>query len=744
MSTKPHKTGNGALMRRFLPYLIKYKGVLFFDLFCAALTTLCDIALPTIMRTLTNTVSAAALTVDTVLRMAALYFVLRIIDGAASYFMSGIGHIMGVHIETDMRRDAFDHLLRLDHTYYNNTKVGQIMGRITNDLFDVTEFAHHCPEEFFIAGIKIVASFVILCQASIPLTLIVFACVPLMGVVSVKLNHKLRERFRQQRFQIGELNATIEDSLLGQRVVKAFAAEDLEREKFEQGNREFEKIKTLGYHAMAAFNTSTRMFDGLMYFVVILAGGLSLVYGAISAGDLVAYVLYVSTLIATIRRIVEFAEQFQRGMTGIERFAEIMDTPIAIADKPDAKPLEVKQGGIEFKDVSFEYPDDHNQVLHHVNLTIRPGESLALVGPSGGGKTTLCNLIPRFYDVTGGTVLVDGQDVRDVQLHSLRQAIGVVQQDVYLFSGTVAENIAYGRPGATRAEIEEAARLAGADGFVRALKNGYDTYVGERGVKLSGGQKQRLAIARVFLKNPPILLLDEATSALDNESEILVGQSLDKLAKGRTTLTIAHRLTTIKNADRILVDPFCGSGTFPIEAAMMAANIAPGLNREFISEEWTNLISKQLWYDVIEEANDMVHTDIKVDIQGYDIDADVVKAARENAKRAGVDHLIHFQQRAVADMHHPKKYGFIISNPPYGERLEEKENLPELYRQIGEMYRGLDAWSMYLITSYEQAQQYIGRKADKNRKIYNGMLKTYFYQFLGPKPPKRRNNEESH
>ena len=553
MSNNPRKSGNGALIRRFLPYLVKYKGVLCFDLFCAALTTLCDIALPTIMRTLTNTVSAAALTVDTVLRMAALYFVLRVIDGAASYFMSGIGHIMGVHIETDMRRDAFDHLLRLDHTYYNNTKVGQIMGRITNDLFDVTEFAHHCPEEFFIAGIKIAASFVILCQASIPLTLVVFACVPLMGVVSVKLNHKLRERFRQQRFQIGELNATIEDSLLGQRVVKAFAAEDLEREKFEQGNREFEKIKTLGYHAMAAFNTSTRLFDGLMYFVVILAGGLSLVYGAISAGDLVAYVLYVSTLIATIRRIVEFAEQFQRGMTGIERFAEIMDTPIAIADKPDAKPLEVKHGGIEFKDVSFEYPDDHNQVLHHVNLTIRPGESLALVGPSGGGKTTLCNLIPRFYDVTGGAVLVDGQDVRDVQLHSLRQAIGVVQQDVYLFSGTVAQNIAYGKPGATREEIMEAARLAGAEKFILALKDGFDTYVGERGVKLSGGQKQRIAIARVFLKNPPILILDEATSALDNESEILVGQSLEKLAHGRTTLTIAHRLTTIKDYDRILV-----------------------------------------------------------------------------------------------------------------------------------------------------------------------------------------------
>ena len=551
MLNNERKTGNGALMRRFMPYLAKYKGVLCFDLFCAALTTLCDIILPKIMSTLTN--SVGSLTAALVLKLAALYLVLRIIDAAAQYFMSSIGHIMGVHIETDMRRDAFDHLLRLDHTYYNNTKVGQIMGRITNDLFDVTEFAHHCPEEFFIAGIKIAASFVILCQSSVLLTLVVFACVPLMGVVSVKLNQKLRARFREQRFQIGELNATIEDSLLGQRVVKAFAAEDLEREKFEQGNRAFEEIKTKGYYAMAAFNTSTRLFDGLMYLVVILAGGLFLVYGTITPGDLVAYVLYVSTLIATIRRIVEFAEQFQRGMTGIERFAEIMDTPIAIADAPDARELQVTQGGIELRDVSFEYPDDHNKVLRHVNLTIHPGESLALVGPSGGGKTTLCNLIPRFYDVTGGSILIDGQDVRSVTLHSLRSAIGVVQQDVYLFSGTVAENIAYGRPGATRAEVEEAARMAGADEFVRALKNGYDTYVGERGVKLSGGQKQRISIARVFLKNPRILLLDEATSALDNESEILVGQSLDKLAVGRTTLTIAHRLTTIQNADRILV-----------------------------------------------------------------------------------------------------------------------------------------------------------------------------------------------
>ena len=540
---------------RFAPYLLKYRKILIFDLFCAALTTLCDIVLPSIMRYLTNaaTDSSVVLTAGVVLRLALVYLVLRLIDGAAQYYMSGTGHIMGVYIETDMRRDAFAHLQRLSHTYYSNTKVGQIMGRITNDLFDVTEFAHHCPEEFFIAGIKIVASFVILCGASVPLTLVVFACVPLMMVVSVRLNLRLRAAFRKQRFQIGELNASIEDSLLGQRVVKAFAAEEQENAKFEHGNQTFQTIKKKTYHAMAAFNTSTRLFDGLMYLVVIVAGGLFLVYDRINAGDLVAYVLYVSTLIATIRRIVEFAEQFQRGVTGIERFYEIMDTPVEIEDAPDAKPLVVKQGGIEFRHVSFEYPDDHNKVLRDVNLSIRPGENLALVGPSGGGKTTLCNLIPRFYDVTSGGILVDGQDVRKVTLKSLREAIGVVQQDVYLFSGTVAENIAYGKPGASQEEIIAAAKLAGADGFVRALKDGYDTYVGERGVKLSGGQKQRISIARVFLKNPPILLLDEATSALDNESEILVGQSLDALAKGRTTLTIAHRLTTIKNADRILV-----------------------------------------------------------------------------------------------------------------------------------------------------------------------------------------------
>ncbi|MCD8367925.1 MAG: ABC transporter ATP-binding protein/permease [Clostridiales bacterium] len=543
------------LMKRFLPYMARYKGVMAFDLFCASMTTLCDIVLPQIMSSLTNSATDpdVILTAGTVWRMAALYLVLRVIDAAANYYMQSTGHIMGCYIETDMRRDAFGHLQQLSTTYYSNTKVGQIMGRITNDLFDVTEFAHHCPEEFFIAAIKVVASFVILCQADVALTLVVFLCVPLMMVVSIHLNGRLKRVYRLQRFQIGELNAAIEDSLLGQQVVKAFAVERQEQEKFEESNRQFLEIKKKGYYAMAAFGTSTRLFDGLMYLVVIIAGGLSLVYGRISAGDLVAYVLYVSTLIATIRRIVEFAEQFQRGMTGIERFLEIMDTPIDIRDAEDAVPLEVREGGIVFHDVSFEYPDDHNKVLRHVELNIRPGENLALVGPSGGGKTTLCNLIPRFYDVTSGEILIDGQDIRHVTLESLRKSIGVVQQDVYLFSGTVAENISYGKPEASREEIEEAARLAGAEEFILQLKDGYDTYVGERGVKLSGGQKQRLSIARVFLKNPPILLLDEATSALDNESEVLVGQSLDKLAKGRTTLTIAHRLTTIKNADRILV-----------------------------------------------------------------------------------------------------------------------------------------------------------------------------------------------
>ncbi|MCI5611392.1 MAG: ABC transporter ATP-binding protein/permease [Roseburia sp.] len=553
MDSKKYTTSE--LIKRFLPYFRPYYKTLFTDLFCAALTTICEIILPLIIRQITNTAlqDVALLTTKMIAGLGFLYFILRIIDCLANYYMADVGHVMGAKIETDMRRDAYAHLQQLSNTYFNNTKVGQIMGRITNDLFEVTEFSHHCPEEFFIAGLKIVISFIILARIHLLLTVMVFIFVPIMTIVCRMINRKMRSAFGQQRYQIGELNAKIEDSLLGQKVVKAFTNEELEKEKFEEGNQEFLKIKTYTYMLMGMFNTSTRVFDGLMYLVVILGGGYFLMEQQILPGDMVAYVMYVSTLIATIRRIIEFAEQFQRGITGIERFIQIMDADIEIFDEPDAKELVNPKGEITFEDVSFEYPDDHNKVFHHLNLTIHAGEKLAIVGPSGGGKTTLCNLIPRFYDVSGGTITVDGTNIRNLTLKSLRQNIGIVQQDVYLFSGTVYDNIAYGKPGASREEVIEAAKKAGADEFIRGLRDGYDTYVGERGVKLSGGQKQRISIARVFLKNPPIIILDEATSALDNESEYAVAKSLNELAKGRTTLTIAHRLSSIRNSDRILV-----------------------------------------------------------------------------------------------------------------------------------------------------------------------------------------------
>ena len=553
MDSKKYTTSE--LIKRFLPYFRPYYKTLFTDLFCAALTTICEIILPLIIRQITNTAlqDVALLTTKMIAGLGFLYFILRIIDCLANYYMADVGHVMGAKIETDMRRDAYAHLQQLSNTYFNNTKVGQIMGRITNDLFEVTEFAHHCPEEFFIAGLKIVISFIILARIHLLLTVMVFIFVPIMTIVCRMINRKMRSAFGQQRYQIGELNAKIEDSLLGQKVVKAFTNEELEKEKFEEGNQEFLKIKTYTYMLMGMFNTSTRVFDGLMYLVVILGGGYFLMEQQILPGDMVAYVMYVSTLIATIRRIIEFAEQFQRGITGIERFIQIMDADIEIFDEPDAKELVNPKGEIIFENVSFEYPDDHNKVFHHLNLTIHAGEKLAIVGPSGGGKTTLCNLIPRFYDVSGGTITVDGTSIRNLTLKSLRQNIGIVQQDVYLFSGTVYDNIDYGKPGASREEVIEAAKKAGADEFIRGLRDGYDTYVGERGVKLSGGQKQRISIARVFLKNPPIIILDEATSALDNESEYAVAKSLNELAKGRTTLTIAHRLSSIRNSDRILV-----------------------------------------------------------------------------------------------------------------------------------------------------------------------------------------------
>ncbi len=543
------------LLSRFIPYFKKYRLVLFLDLFCAMFTTICDLILPIIVKYLTNIGinDLGSLSLRTILSVGGIYLGFRIIDVIANYYMANVGHVMGAKIETDMRRDMFAHLQELSHSYYSNTKIGQLMSRITTDLFDITEFAHHCPEEFFIAAVKITLAFIILCRTNILLTVIIFAIIPIMVVVSFRFRKSMRSAFKRSRHVLGEINASVEDSLLGIRVVKSFSNEEVEKEKFAGGNRTFFGTKKDMYKYMAAFQSTTRLFDGIMYITVVVAGSIFMMYGKITAPDFMAYLLYVSTLLTSVRRLVEFTEQFQRGMTGIERFVEVMDEPIEIHDAPNAKTLGAVSGEIDFEDVSFKYPENDEIVLLHINLKVKKGESVALVGPSGSGKTTLCNLIPRFYDVTDGCVKIDGQDIRDVTLRSLRSQIGVVQQDVYLFSGTVFENIEYGKPGASREEIENAARLAGAHEFISALPEGYDTFVGEHGVRLSGGQKQRISIARVFLKNPPILILDEATSALDNESEHVVQESLAKLAKGRTTLTIAHRLTTIKNADTILV-----------------------------------------------------------------------------------------------------------------------------------------------------------------------------------------------
>ena len=553
INNRTHSTGE--LIRRFLPYYKPYIGLMLLDLLCALLTTGCDLYLPIIVKGITTDGmnDPASMAVRGILAIGAFYLLLRIVDAAANFFMSSVGHITGARMETDMRRDLFSHLQKLSFSYYDETKVGQLMSRITSDLFEVTEFAHHCPEEFFIAGVKIIGSFIILCFVNVPLTCIVFAVIPLIIIVTRWFNKRMRAAQKESRVKVGELNSQIEDSLLGIRVVQSFANDETEEKKFKAGNDAFLKIKSVSYYYMAGFHATTKFFDGLMYILVVVVGAIYVKNGQITPADLIAYLLYVTTLLTSIHRIVEFMEQFQRGMTGIERFIEVMDTPIDIKDAPDAVELENVRGDISFNNVTFKYSDTTDCVLSNVNLNVTKGENIALVGPSGGGKTTLCSLIPRFYEVSDGSVTIDGKDIRSFTLKSLRSSIGVVQQDVYLFSGTVLENIEYGRPGASKEDIISAAKKAGAHEFIEKLPNGYDTYVGERGVKLSGGQKQRISIARVFLKDPPILIMDEATSALDNESEKLVQKSLEQLAKGRTTLTVAHRLTTIKNATEILV-----------------------------------------------------------------------------------------------------------------------------------------------------------------------------------------------
>ena len=546
---------NKHLIKKVLPYFYKYRFTLFLDLFCAGLTTASEMILPLLLRALTNRAveDLASITMDFVLRLSLIYVIIKTIEVIAQYFMTSIGHIMGAKIETDMRRDLYAHLQGLSDTFYNETKVGVIMSRITNDLFDITEFAHHCPEEYFIGAIKILISLIILLKINVKMTLLIYLMIPLMIYFSGHYRNKMRRAQKDQRVHIGHLNSSIEDSLLGIKVVKSFANEDVEREKFTEENNKFLGIKKRYYRSMAGFNTINRFFDGLMYLILIASGGYFLMKGEIGPEDLIVYVMFIQSLLATVRRIIEFTEQFQKGMTGIERFAEIMAIEPDIKDKEDALEIKNVRGEISFKNVDFSYGKGDSKVLNNFSVDITQGEKLAIVGPSGAGKTTICNLIPRFYDVDAGSVTVDGIDVRDIKIKSLRENIGIVQQDVYLFSGTVKDNIGYGKSTASDREIIEAAKLAGAYEFIKSLPNGFDTYVGERGVKLSGGQKQRISIARVFLKNPPILILDEATSALDNKSEIVVQDSIEKLSKGRTTITIAHRLTTVQNADLILV-----------------------------------------------------------------------------------------------------------------------------------------------------------------------------------------------
>ncbi len=547
-------TKKGMLKKWFFPYFKKHKAVLALDLFFAALTTGCEIVLPMIVREITSiaTTDISKLTLKLILSLAAVYLVLKIIDMAAGYYMIYIGHGMGVKIEKDMREDMFSHLMTVPFSFFDKTKVGQLMSRITTDLFDVVEFAHHCPEEFFIAAIKIVASFVILAGINPLLTVSTFVAIPLIFYGTLYFRRQMRAVFKERRVIAGEVNAQTETSLLGIRVVKSFSNEKTEESKFNERSNEFAEVQKASYKYMARLNSVVRMFDGLMYVVMIILGGYFLITDKITAADMTAYLLYIGMLIAAIKRIVEFTEQFEKGMTGIERFAEIMEVP-SEAGYSSAAEIEKVKGDINFENVTFSYEEEKGDVLANLSLNIKQGENIAIVGPSGGGKTTMCSLISRFYELKEGRITLDGKDINEINLHSLRNAIGVVQQDVYLFSGSVMENILYGAPNATRQQAMDAAKRAGAHDFIMSLPQGYDTYIGERGVMLSGGQKQRISIARVFIKNPPIIVLDEATSALDNESEQFIKESLAELTKGRTTFTIAHRLSTIRNASRIIV-----------------------------------------------------------------------------------------------------------------------------------------------------------------------------------------------
>ena len=542
-------------LKKMISYYRPYRRVFFADMFFAMLASLIALVIPLIVRYVTSTViyMEQEEMVRQVLYLGSLMVVLVGISCYCNYFISNYGHVMGAKIEYDMRAEIFAHFQKLSFAFYDNQKVGALMSRITTDLFDITELLHHGPENIVISLIKIIGALVIMLCISPRLTLAAFLLVPVMFVYALLFFKKMKGAFKRNRVKIAEINSQIEDNLSGIRVVKSFANEEIEEQKFQAGNQGFLKAKKNSYFYMGGYHAGLGSFSMLITVVVLVAGALGISRGSVGVTDLITFLLYINILTEPIKTLIDFTEQFQNGYTGFERFREIMAIKPDIENDKDAVALEEVKGVIDFNHVSFQYEDNTETVLSNINFHVDAGEYVALVGSSGAGKSTLCSLIPRFYDTTSGKILVDGQDIRCVTLESLRTNIGVVQQDVYLFSGTVFENIAYGRPGASKEEVIEAAKMAGAHEFISQLKAGYDTYVGERGVKLSGGQKQRISIARVFLKNPAILILDEATSALDNESEHLVNLSLERLAQGRTTMTIAHRLSTIQGADRILV-----------------------------------------------------------------------------------------------------------------------------------------------------------------------------------------------
>ena len=540
---------------KMISYYKPYIGTFMLDMFFAFLASAITLIIPLVVRYITSNLEEIKAMGDVrrILILGGVLIVLVAIYFVSKYYISYVGHVMGAKIEYNMRSEIFAHYQKLSFSFYDEQKVGSLMSRVTSDLFDITELLHHGPENLAISIIKITGAFIILSSISWHLTIAAFALVPLMLFYAIFMNRRMRRAFRENRVKIADINSQIEDNLSGIRVVKSFANEDIENRKFKQGNDAFLKAKRNSYLYMGFFHSGMTSFTILINVIVIMAGGVLLVKDIVNVPDFVAFLLYINVFTEPIQTLVEFTEQFQNGYTGFERFAEIMAIEPDIEDKPGAVELKDVKGDIRFDDVSFRYKDSAHRVLRHINLDVKAGSYVALVGSSGGGKTTLCSLIPRFYEVTNGSISIDGKDIRDVTLKSLRDNIGIVQQDVYLFAGTVYENILYGKPDATREEVVEAAKLANAHEFIESLPNGYETDIGQRGVKLSGGQKQRLSIARVFLKNPPILIFDEATSALDNESENIVKESLEKLAHNRTTFVIAHRLSTIKNAERILV-----------------------------------------------------------------------------------------------------------------------------------------------------------------------------------------------